>query len=244
MENNSSMTNNRKPQSQRATVLGVILIIFGGLYLAKQAGILDPAIWRVIFSWQMLLIALGFLSLSERQYAWGTLLIVVGGLFMYTRYTGHLLDFIWPVIIIAAGLVIIFYRPGNFRWSKGNQLRQDVSEAGMSDGTYINETAILGGNERIMHTSNFKGGTIVSILGGSDIDVTNCTLEPGTTVIVEMTSIMGGSTLRIPTDWNVVIDVTSILGGFSDKRYNTKVDPSKTLIIRGVSILGGGEIKN
>jgi len=227
-------------QANKATVLGVILILFGAFYFAHQAGMIDPSVWRVIFSWQMLLIALGILSLSERNYAWGVSLIVVGGLFMYKRYTGHAIDYFWPILIILAGLAIIFVRP-KF-WGKGEWMKDRLKE-GTVEGDYLNETAIFGGNERIVRSGNFKGGTVVSIFGGSNIDLTQSTIEPGSTIYMEMTSIFGGSTLIIPTDWNTKLEITSILGGFADKRHNTIVDKSKTLVIKGVCIFGGGELR-
>ncbi len=227
-------------QMNKTTVLGIMLILFGGFYFAHQAGMIDHSVWRVIFSWQMLLIAIGILSLSERNYAWGATLIVVGGLFMYKRYTGHAIDYFWPILIIIAGLAIIFVRPGF--WGKGHWMKGRLQE-GTAEGDYLNETAIFGGNERIVRSGNFKGGTVVSIFGGSNIDLTQSTIEPGTTVYMEMTSIFGGSTLIIPTDWNTKLEMTSILGGFADKRHNTVVDKSKTLVIKGVCIFGGGELR-
>ncbi len=238
MENQNEK--NHYYQSNKATVLGVLLILFGSLYFMHQADLINPQIWRVIFSWQMLLIALGVLGLSERNYAWGTTLIVVGGLFMYKRYTGHAIDYFWPILIIIAGLAIIFIRPRNF--TSGNWTRERFKE-GTTDADYLDETTIFGGNERIVRTANFKGGSVVSIFGGSKIDLRQSNIEPGSTVYLEMTSIFGGSTLLLPPDWNTRVEVTSILGGFSDKRYTSNVDMSKTVVIKGVSILGGGEIQ-
>lgn len=218
----------------KSTVLGIILILVGGLYFMHQAGMIDPRIWHVVFSWQMLLIALGILSLADGNYGWGTSLIVVGGLFMYKRYTGASIDYLWPLLIILAGIAIIFVRPKMCLKERFNH--------GTSDQDFINETAIFGGNDRIVHSGNFKGGVVVSIFGGSKIDLTTCTLEPDTRVVLEMTAIFGGSTFIVPPDWNVVTEVTSILGGFTDKRHNINADKSKTVIIRGVCIFGGGEL--
>lgn len=232
---------NKSYQSSKATVLGLLLIIFGGLYFMHQAGLMDPAIWHVIFSWQMLLIALGILGLSEKNYAWGTTLIVVGGLFLYKRYSGTPIDYFWPVLIIVAGLAILFVRPRH--WGKG-EWAKERNKTGSVSGDFINETAIFGGNERIIHSDNFKGGVVVSIFGGSNIDLRHCTLTSEGEVMVEMTSIFGGSNLIVPPDWNVKVEVTSILGGFADKRFTNNIDKSKTLILKGACIFGGGELRS
>lgn len=237
MEQNVKISRN---VSNKATILGVMLILFGLIYMASQAGLIDHSVKRVLFSWQMLLIAIGILSLSDRNYGWGTTLIVIGGVFMYKRYTGHGIDYLWPLIIIVAGLFLIFSRKGKNIWS-GNMVMRSSAESSTAE--YLNETAIFGGNEKIVRSDNFKGGSVLSVFGGSTIDLTQCTLQPGETVTVDMTSILGGSTLIVPPDWNTRIEVTSILGGFSDKRYHHTVDKSKALIVRGIAILGGGEIK-
>ncbi|MGE5382309.1 MAG: LiaI-LiaF-like domain-containing protein [Omnitrophica WOR_2 bacterium] len=238
MENQSNQVQ-KHVQSYKATVLGVILILFGGLYFMHQANMLDPRLWHVIFSWQMLLIAFGVLALSEKNYGWGTTLIVVGGMFLYKRYTGHPIDYFWPILIIIAGLAILFVRPRYW-----NQTNSGQSKEGISEGDVLNETAIFGGNDRIIRTENFKGGTVVSIFGGSKIDLTQANIQPGNTIYMGISSIFGGSTLIVPPDWNTKLEVTSILGGFSDKRYNVNVDKSKTLVIRGICIFGGGELKS
>lgn len=225
----------RNTQPYKATVLGVLLIVFGSLYFAHQAGAIDPRVWRVIFSWQMLLIAFGILSLAEQKYSWGVTLIVVGGLFMYRRYTGHGIDYLWPLLIILAGLAIIFVRPKTWK--------QENFVSGTVNGDTLNETAIFGGNERVVASDNFQGGSVVSIFGGSNLDLRQCKIVPGTQISIELTSIFGGSTLIVPEDWYIQVEATSILGGFSDKRLNRTTDTSKTVIVKGVSIFGGSELK-
>lgn len=228
-------------QSNKTTVLGLLLIVFGGLYFMHQAELISDSVWHVIFSWQMLLIALGFLGLAERNYAWGTTLIVVGGLFLYKRVTGTAIDYFWPVLIIIAGLAILFVRPRH--WGRGEWARERY-KTGSVDGDFINETAIFGGNERIIHSDNFKGGVVVSVFGGSSIDLRNCKLTTEGNPMIEITSIFGGSNLILPPDWNVKVEVTSILGGFSDKRFTNNIDKSKTILVHGVCIFGGGELKS
>lgn len=235
MDTRNDHVNKQTQQPYKATVLGIILILFGGLYFAHQAELIDPRVWRIVFSWQMLLIALGILSLSEQKYAWGTTLIVVGSLFMYKRYTGHAIEYFWPILIIMAGLALIFVNP--------KMWRNDRFKQGRVEGDFLNETAIFGGNDRIVHSDNFTGGSVVSILGGSKIDLTECNILPGNGVMIELTSILGGSTLIVPSDWNVKMEITSILGGYTDKRKHTRVDNTKTVVLRGVCILGGGEIR-
>ncbi len=234
------MQNIKTNQSYKATVLGVLLILFGSLFFAHQAGYIDYSVWHVIFSWQMLLIALGIMALTEKNYSWGTILIVVGGLFLYKRYTGSTIDYVWPIIIILAGLAILFVRP---RYRNIKRWSGDSYKDGYIEADFLNETAIFGGNDRSITTKSFKGGVVTSIFGGSKIDLTQSELASEGTPVIEMTSIFGGSTLILPTDWNVKVEVTSILGGFSDKRLHTNINTSKLLVIRGICIFGGGEIK-
>jgi predicted membrane protein len=111
---------------------------------------------------------------------------------------------------------------------------------------YIDDVAVFGGGTKVITSDNFKGGNITAIFGGSEIDLTACKLAEGNNVL-NITAILGGTTLIVPKDWNVLLNVTSILGSFSNKirrEPNLVVDQSKALIIKGVAMLGGGEVKS
>ncbi len=80
----------------------------------------------------------------------------------------------------------------------------------------IDDVSIFGGGTKIISSSNFQGGNITAIFGGSEINLINCQLAEGDNVL-DVLCVFGGTTIILPKEWNVVINVTSILGGFSNK---------------------------
>ncbi|MBK9356809.1 MAG: hypothetical protein IPN08_05365 [Bacteroidales bacterium] len=237
-ENNKMM----KPQHRFKTmVVGVLVVAFGLLFMMHNMDLIDRHTWRMIFSWPMLLVALGVINLAEHKYSWGLILLSIGGVFLIDRYYDlpyNIFTFFWPVLIIAIGLGLIF--TNSFR---SFRIRRHKPDYVSSDGDLIDESAIFGGSERTIHSLNFRGGEIISIFGGSKIDLTQCQLSPGRNEI-EMTAIFGGSTLIVPNDWNIKVEMFNAFGGFADKRKNVMVDYNKTLVIRGAAIFGGGELKS
>lgn len=108
----------------------------------------------------------------------------------------------------------------------------------------IDEVAILTSIRKFVTSQNFKGGRVTTILGGGIIDLSGAKLAEGDNIL-ELTSIMGGVTFRVPNDWKVIVNVHSIFGGFEDKRrYFNQEEPkgTSTLIIKGTVIMGGGTV--
>ena len=92
---------------------GLFLLAIGGLALARSMGVPVP-VW--LFSWQMLLIAIGlFIGFRKgfRDGGW-FVPIIVGGFFLVNEFilNGDLRRHIWPMIIIVVGVFFIF-RPRN-----------------------------------------------------------------------------------------------------------------------------------
>jgi len=231
-----------KCKKMQKYAVGVIVILAGLVLLSTNTGFL-PYSWReVIFSWQMLLITIGVVSLMGREsYIPGIILVLIGGIFIIPKFAFlpfSVHNLFWPAILIAFGLIILFKgfkKP--FRSAQRNDLRQE-------DG-YINEEAIFGGSKQIITHKNFKGGRISCVFGGAEIDLMNAELAPGEHTLT-ISAIFGGATVIVPADWKVVFENSSIFGGFDDKRRVVKenVDPSKVLIIKAEAIFGGGELKS
>ena len=228
----------------KASILGLLVIVAGLLLLARNTGYLNYSVSRIIFSWEMLLIAIGVVNIFWRQSIWsGIILIGVGSFFLMVNFY-HMPFSTWqlflPALIILVGLKMIFgtSRIGH-RMFKEPIFRQTV---GNED--FFEDIAIFGGGERKIVTPHFKGGRMVAMFGGSKVDLTHCDIAPGDRPMVEVVSIFGGSGLLVPSDWNVKTEVFNIFGGYVDKRIASQVDYNKTLTIKGITLFGGGEVKS
>lgn len=246
-----------KPKRMKKIIFGLLVIGAGALLIGFNMGYLEEQYKHVVFSWPMLLIAIGIINLFDRH-SWGlgVILIGVGGFFLAPLLYAFPFNFtgiFWPSLLILAGLMIIIRR-GFFhkriyahrhfhhhRWEHGNYSAESKLDTG-----FIDEANIFSGSKRKILPGEFKGGKITNIFGGSEIDLTQTTLAEGKNVL-ELSSIFGGVSIIVPSDWVIHIEVTSVLGGFVDKRPATKTGSAsntRELYIRGSAIFGGGEIKS
>ncbi|MEO6150591.1 MAG: LiaF domain-containing protein [Mucilaginibacter sp.] len=108
----------------------------------------------------------------------------------------------------------------------------------------LNATAIFGGVDKIILSKNFKGGDIVNIFGGTELDFTKADIDGY--VVIEITQVFGGTKLIVPPHWHVISDMASIFASVDDKRkhFSTAVNNDKVLVIKGVSIFAGVDIRS
>lgn len=244
METNKGNTDRHHDSSNRL-MIGVLLIVAGAILIIQKTSMLPPGIDHfidhIIFSWQMLLVAIGLIIVvgSENKTP-GIVLMSVGGFFLIPQlFSEYFRDFnfFWPALFIVIGIVLLV----NSKKTKDGFVNASTSaNADMID--YVN---VFSGAERQLITDNFMGGKVTSIFGGGDLDLTRSHLAPGTNVL-EVTCIFGGNTIIVPEDWNIKLELTPILGGFSDSRKlssTVQTDTTRVLIIKGLAIFGGGEIK-
>jgi predicted membrane protein len=235
----------RNPETSSRFLIGILLIVAGLILIIKKSSVLpeplDYFIDDIIFSWQMLLIAIGVITLvgSDNKTP-GIVLISVGGFFLIPElFTDFFrsFNFFWPALFIVVGIVLLM---------NSNKIVKKLDYSGANRADYIDNVNIFSGAERQVVTDNFQGGKITSIFGGGEVDLTRSSLAPGDNVI-EITCIFGGTTIIVPDNWNVILEITPILGGFSDSRKlrgDVIRDNTRSLVIRGTVIFGGGEIKS
>ena len=236
--------------SQHSRVWTGIFILLIGLAALLKASIPFFPDW--VFSWQMLLIALGlFIGVRHgfRGVAW-FVLILVGGVFLlneiYPEFSFR--RYMWPVALIAVGMFIIM-RPRN-RWNWNDRKVPDGNDPsseqqGYSKEDFVESTSIFGGAKKLVISKNFRGADLVNIFGGTELDLSQADFT-GTSVI-ELTTIFGGTKLLVPSNWSVKSEAVTIFGGIEDKRkMQTPVTEGseKTLLIRGTVIFGGIDIKS
>jgi predicted membrane protein len=220
-------------------LFGLLLILFGILFLLHQMGRLDFGDVISDF-WPLILVLAGISHIVNnnfRNVRGGVLLIIIGGLFQLSKLeilSRSAWHYIWPVLIILVGLWMVAGSFGRRRTATAAQAREND----------LNASALLSGLEHRVESQAFKGGRASAIMGGIDIDLTQAKLA-GDQASLDLSVIMGGIDVRVPRSWRVEVDGHPLLGAIEDKHTHVPGEGAvQTLFIRASAILGGIEIKD
>lgn len=226
---------------------GLVIVVVGTLLLAREVGVYFPS-W--LFSWPMFLIVLGFYIGVRHHFKNPGFLIpmAIGTVFLIDRMVPDvsLHEYLWPVVIIGVGLVMILRsrtRQENdslFRMLDRGRINPDKGDSGIFE-----TVTIFGENKHQVLSKDFKGGESVCVFGGAEINLMQADINGR--VPVELVQVFGGTKLIVPSHWKIESEeVVTIFGGLNDKRQfnNTATDPTKILVLRGTSIFGGIDIKS
>lgn len=249
-----------KHSSRRSGVIfGIILMLVGVFFLLLNLGWLEADYKRVIFSWPMLLIALGIINYFRRRFFSGSMLVIVGAFFLLPRLAivnpdafywvtpGFTHDY-WGILLIAGGIFLILHLifspkrkncDGVHYCKKSEHFTSSSSSFGK-----LNRDSVFSSVEEIVLDPDFQGGEINAVFGGVTLDLRKTTLPEGSTTL-EVNAVFGGIDIYVPQEWNVELHLSHVFGGFSDRRsYSENIDKSRKLIIHGSCVFGGGEIRN
>jgi hypothetical protein len=241
----------RSRSSQSHIWIGSILLIVGVIFLLNRLHIYLPE-W--LTSWQMVLITVGIIIGVKKNFrgaSWA-IIVLIGTLFLLNEFLldGQLHRLILPIIFIGSGLFFIFRPKRNYPFmphdSEKNFSYRDIPKGVEPTGEEVVEAvSIFSGTKKKVFSKNFKGGDIVNIFGGSQIDLTQADFSG--TAVIEIVALFGGATLLVPSHWNVVSrSAVTIFGDIKDRRIINDVleTNNKTLLIRGTVIFGGVDIKS
>jgi predicted membrane protein len=242
IENCSIMQNNK---SDSRMIIGILLIVLGVLFMFESMGLMELSIGKYVFSWKTFLIFLGLiLFFNKKRKVSGIVLMSLGVSFWFPSLFGVDVRFhqvFLPLALIGVGALIVSKRG---RVNREEKFVDDENGEKVYESDVVNDLPIFGGAHKIIESKNFKGGTLTSVFGSTELNLVNAEMEKE--CIIDVFTLFGGTTLIIPNDWKVESDAVTILGGFNDKRriVRSEVDPDKTLVIKGVVIFGGIEVKS
>ena len=229
---------------------GLIIVLIGVSWLLYNSGIIEFN--PVTRFWPALLIIFGIMTvLSQSGRFLGFLFILAGGFLLLNKlgYTHLTFGDIWPVVFIAAGLLLMWASletRGFIRAKRRvfDQIREQVNPSNLAPGA-LNAIAVFGGCERRVTGKNFQGGRATVVFGGVELDFRDADMEEEATL--EINCIFGGVEVRVPETWHVHSKNIPVFGGYEDTTRQPTVPPDakpKTLVITGMVIFGGVEIKN
>jgi hypothetical protein len=234
------MKSNASKSLPSQVILGGFVVALGVLFLLDNLDIFE--FHRVISFWPALFVLLGVVKLldsnSPNGKIFGSVLIGVGVLMTLNRLGVLHIEMraAWPLLLIVVGGAVIY---------KALAGRKAIEHGAMvfdkDSDSIVDITAILGGFDRRITTQNFRGGEVTAFMGGCMLDLRGSSMQ-GEAVINVFVG-MGGISLKVPTDWTVILHGTPIMGGFDEKTVNPP-NGSKRLIVKGYAIMGGVEIRN
>ena len=218
-------------------LLGVVVLGLGVILLLAAAGAGAAARARGA-GWAGGGLAAGRLPRRERPPAVVRGLVVTGiGGVLLLFSTGVLdesaWDYVWPALIIAAGLAIIL------RWS-GRRVT-----SGSTADDVIRTTAIFSGSHPVSSAAAFRGAWLTAIFGGITLDLRGA--RPAEGASVNATVAFGGVDILVPRGWRISVRSTPIFGGVDDKTEHPEEplpDDAPALHIDAVCVFGGVAVKH
>jgi predicted membrane protein len=232
MENNTNRASSQ-------VVLGLLVVGMGVLFLLDNLDILNFR--HAIGFWPLAFIVAGCVALfgngSRSSNYMGGVLVAIGVLMIAGRMGFFYISWgtLWPLVMIALGGLVLFRSLGPGRVARSGTIE------GAGPDNVVDVVAVLGGFERRVTTSDFRGGEITAILGGCELDLRESSIVKE--AVINVFAIWGGINIKVPPDWTVVLNGTPLMGGFSEKTV-TPPDASKRLVITGYAIMGGVEVRN
>jgi predicted membrane protein len=254
------MTDENQPKSEHqyfglavrgrsgSVLVGIMLVILGALFLLEHQGVLPGDTFYHI--WPLIFVLVGLAHMfgprTPKDRAWGALLMLFGILLTAGEFGVPMLRFhrLWPFALIALGIYVMWasllersHRVGDLA-ARTDAIPSDAQ---------LDSVNIFGGGEYRINAKNFRGGRVLAVFGGFELDLRQADIE-GQEAVVEVNTLFGGGEIRIPQTWNLVVSGMGIFGGYGDETLppppNPAAPPAKTFILKGVSLFGGVSIKN
>lgn len=109
---------------------------------------------------------------------------------------------------------------------------------------WLDCTTVFGGTKRQVISKSFKGGDLINVCGGTELDLTRADIQG--TAVIDIVNLWGGIRIAVPPNWQIRTNLTHIMAGVDDnKRTQNQVqDPDKVLILTGVVLMSGIEIRD
>lgn len=227
----------------RRALFGLSVVGIGALALLDNLHVFDTALLRTY--WPLVLVVWGVGRLAWAHHAssrvFGVVLVAVGAL-MTAHNLGHVnveLRQWWPVFVILGGVAIALR--GMFPRACGGR-RWQFESSTIEHAEQVDVDARFSGVKLQNDSPAFKGGRISAAFGGVELDLRQAVMA-GPEAALTIDAKFSGIELRVPREWQVLVQMSSTLGGVDDK---TAPLPSAQhrLVLRGETVFGGVNIKN
>lgn len=200
------------------TLLGLAILILGVVWLLNNFGMTNydmgdvvVILWYVfLVLWGLDMVLRSFVrsnigeSNERLDFIWnsgiiGLFLVIIGASLLARKFglievdvLSYIWKLFWPFILITIGLSFL----------QGGHVR---------GGTHW---AVMSGIEQATSGWKLASGSYIAFMGGVTLDLRKADIPEGETVL-DLTAVMGGIDIKVPSDINIVCEGTAILGGLT-----------------------------
>jgi predicted membrane protein len=231
-------------------IFGLMLITGGTVLFIDNLGVfpisLADAFWPIVL---LVFSAIGVtLTKSLAVKIWSVTGMVAAVLLILGEF--HVIhatsDIVWPLILIATGVVMLVYR---MRWRAfADGVNIGTSSKGRIAENKLQEAAVFSAVKRRVEAPDFAGGELNSVFGSIEVDLRWAGVTtPDRTIVIEANAVFGGVEIRIPETWKLNLLGTAVFGTYEDKTIPPRPEPGvvlPTLVIRGGAAFGSVIIRN
>lgn len=210
------------------------LMVIGVLFGLEAVGVIDAGDAMSDW-WPAFIMAAGLLQLlfGRPRHWFGPTLLIAASAIVLARTTGVLSSIgplLWAVIFFSLGLALAM-RAATYRRTS-------------ADADWVNSFVMFGGREMASHSKHFRGGSVSSVFGGTELDLRDAELASDASL--EVFSAFGATEVAVPYGWRVEMQGTPIFGGFENataKDVDLAPD-APVLALDGVALFGAIEVKH
>jgi predicted membrane protein len=229
-------------RNARRAVFGLSVIGIGTLAMLDNLHLFDMALLHTF--WPLVFVLWGIARLVWPRHS-GSQVFGVGLILLGTLITAYHLEHRdldlsqwWPVFVILAGASIV----SRGMFPHGRFGRAEIPPPAVQNSDVLNIEATFGALELRNDAKAFKGGRIEVSFGSIELDLREAVMD-GAEVAIDIRCSFSGVELRVPRDWEVVVQLRATMGAVEDRSVPPST-PVHRLVLRGASSFGGVEIRN
>lgn len=214
---------------------GVAFIVIGIGLIGNIFHLWD---FRLFFHgwWTLFIIIPSIISMVKNGVKTGNLIGLIIGILLFIDANGFLVGYfikklILPSILILIGLSIIF--------KNNSKINTQTSNIG-KDG-YLSVSSVFSNHEVRPVNEVIRGGAASAVFGNIQLDLRNSIIDKD--IKINVTSIMGGVDIFIPSNVNVRVSSIPIFGGVSNNTLQNVSANCPIIHVNATCILGGVDIK-
>src|ERR1041385_8852768 len=147
-----------------------------------------------------------------RNLFWGVALVTIGVLILLDNLGvadfGDMVGTYWPLLVILWGVSILAGRRSK---STTSPPQMDATHSTTTESELLHESNVFGNVSATVTSQNFKGGSLSTIFGDCNLDLTGASIAEGDHEI-RIHSVFGNSLVSLPKDAAARISSSVILG--------------------------------